>query len=335
MMNWMRRHIWLFLLITHISFTLFVNRSVGYAAAKPSEFPVSEAIRSSDDRPNPHNPFWITTRQLGFVAGREIKRNMEGGLFAIDLQTKEVKKLLNRYVSYATFLPKLNRLSFVDVGKPQRGLTLFTKSLEENDLRDYDLLAFNPSWSPDNKKVVFADLSYDADLFIADVQTGKIEPLGDLGRDKETNGTEAPDWSPDGREIVYVGWDKSSRIKDSGYIPKMSRLYRFDLRTRAYRRLTTGSFQDREPAYSPDGKHIAFVSNRSKNFELWIIKRDGTGLRKLTNVAKQDFQVGLGKAAWSPDQKKIAFTVVPSKIRSRVGGFPYEGSRIWLLQMGQ
>jgi TolB protein len=337
-MNGMHRQICIFLLIAHTWFVFFVNRSAGYAAEKkPSEFPVFELIGLSDDRPNPHNPFWIATRKLGFVTDEGTKRKPEGAVFAIDLQTKDVKKLLNRPVFDVSFLPKLNRISFGDAGK-DGFITVFTKSLEENDLREYNLetvAVFGPSWSPDGRRVVFGNTSYDSDLLVADIESGKTENLGDLGRARETAGTDGPDWSPDGREIVYVGWDKSSRIKDGGYVPKISRLYRFDLRARTYRRLTSGSFQDTDPAYSPGGKHIAFVSNRSKNFELWIINRDGTGLRKLTNVAKQGFQVGFGKPAWSPDQKKIAFTVVSSKIRSRVGGFPYEGSRIWVLQMSQ
>jgi Tol biopolymer transport system component len=337
-MYWSRRYICGFLLTAHICFTAFVSGSACYGAAKEaSELLVSEVIGSARDRPNPHNPFWIARQKLGLVTEQQVNRKLEGGIFVIDLQTREFDTLLNRSVSDVSFLSGSNRLSFVAVGKDQV-LSLFTKSVEGNDLKEYDFEAFavySPSWSPDERRVVFANASYDSDLLVADVGSGKTENLGDLGRAGETAGTDGPDWSPDGREIVYVGWDKSSRIKNDGYVPKISRLYVFDLRGRSYRRLTTGSFQDLDPAYSPDGKHIAFVSNRSKSFELWIINRDGTGLRKLTNVSAQGFQVGLGKPAWSPDQKMIAFTVVPSEIRSRVGGFPYEGSRIWALRMDQ
>jgi Tol biopolymer transport system component len=130
-----------------------------------------------------------------------------------------------------------------------------------------------------------------------------------------------------------MGWDKTSRSKDGGYRPQMSRLYRLDLPTRSYRRLTSGLFQDRDPAYSPDGKQIVFVSNRSKNFELWIINRDGSDLRKLTNLAKVGLQAGFDKPAWSPDQKTIALTVMPRKSIARMAAVPYEGSKIWLLKL--
>jgi Tol biopolymer transport system component len=193
---------------------------------------------------------------------------------------------------------------------------------------------FDHSWSPDRRKLVFVGSSYDADLAIVNVESGEYQDdLGDLGRGTETNGTEGPDWSPNGKEIIYVGWDKSSRIEDNGYIPKISRLYKFDLRLRRYQRLTSGSFQDRWPAYSPRGKYIAFVSNRSNNSELWLVNSDGKGLRQLTDMGKQGLQVAGEKPAWSPDQKMIAFTVVPSKDSPRRGGFPYGGSTIWLLQM--
>ena len=331
-MTQIRRKIWFFIVGICIGVLPRVACSVA-AVDRWNQIPSYELIRPSNDRPNPHNPFWITTQQLGFVVGQEIKGEMEGGLYTFDFQTKEVKKLLGRYVFDAAFLPELNRLSFVAVGKPQQGITLFTKSVDKEDLREYNILPFSPSWSPDKKKVAFANLSYDADLFIADVETGKLEALGDLGRGKETNGTEAPDWSPTGREIVYVGWDKTSRTKEDSYVPKISRIYRFDVGSHNYRRLTSGSFQDREPAYSPDGKYIAFMSNRSQNFELWLMNRDGTNLRRLTDMGKQGHQVALGKPAWSPDQKRIAFSVTPSTKKPYMGGFPFEGAAVWVLEL--
>ncbi|MBI4524917.1 MAG: PD40 domain-containing protein [Deltaproteobacteria bacterium] len=324
-----------FLLLIGYTFALSGTVSVGYAAEqKTRDFSVYEAIRPTKETPNPHSPFWITTQQLGFVAGQELKGTTRGAVFVVDLQTKNVRTILMQYVFYPTFLQKLNLLSFVAVGKHD-GLTLFTKSIKQNHLREYEFGAFSPSWSPDNKKVVFADLSYDSDLYVADVDTGKVEPLDDLGRGEETEGTEGPDWSPNGREIVYVGWDKSSRIPDSGYVPKISRLYKFYLRLRKYQRLTGGSFQDRWPAYSPSGKEIAFVSNRSQNPELWLMNSDGKGIRRLTDMGKRGYQVGGEKPAWSPDQRKIAFSVIPTTKPPRRGGFPFENSTIWILEVGK
>jgi Tol biopolymer transport system component/DNA-binding winged helix-turn-helix (wHTH) protein len=57
------------------------------------------------------------------------------------------------------------------------------------------------------------------------------------------------------------------------------------------------------PRYSPDGKHIAFVSNRSGSFEIWMSNSDGTGI---VNVSKLN-NPQTGTPNWSPDSKKIVF----------------------------
>lgn len=58
-----------------------------------------------------------------------------------------------------------------------------------------------------------------------------------------------------------------------------------------------------DPCFSPDGNKIAFISNRTGSTELWIMNKDGSGQRKLTNT-------GATKAnnpVWSKDGQKILF----------------------------
>jgi Tol biopolymer transport system component len=67
-------------------------------------------------------------------------------------------------------------------------------------------------------------------------------------------------------------------------------------------RLTNNAANDGQPAWSPDGKKIAFVSNRAGNDEIYVMNADGTGVTRLTNNTTAD------KApAWSPNGTKIAF----------------------------
>lgn len=47
-------------------------------------------------------------------------------------------------------------------------------------------------------------------------------------------------------------------------------------------RLTDDLFRDRWPVWSPDGKELAFYSNRSGSYGIWAIKPDGSGLRPIT-----------------------------------------------------
>jgi Tol biopolymer transport system component len=63
--------------------------------------------------------------------------------------------------------------------------------------------------------------------------------------------------------------------------------------------------EEMDPAFSPDGKSIAFVSNRSGRWNLWIGNADGTGLRELAAQSLLPFH-----PAWSPDSREIAFDSV-------------------------
>jgi len=60
--------------------------------------------------------------------------------------------------------------------------------------------------------------------------------------------------------------------------------------------------QDAHPTWSPDGKQIAFASNRDGNYEIYLMNADGTAPIRLTNSPGLDYG-----PAWSPDGKQIAF----------------------------
>ncbi len=59
---------------------------------------------------------------------------------------------------------------------------------------------------------------------------------------------------------------------------------------------------DRDPAWSPDGKRIAFVSDRDGNFEIYVMNADGSGQRRLTTNSAAD-----RNPAWSRDGKQLIF----------------------------
>jgi dipeptidyl aminopeptidase/acylaminoacyl peptidase len=60
--------------------------------------------------------------------------------------------------------------------------------------------------------------------------------------------------------------------------------------------------KDRHPRWSPDGKKLLFESNRSGDFQLWVISLDGGEAKQLTTISTE-----AGNALWSPDGKTIAF----------------------------
>src|SRR6266851_4837885 len=57
------------------------------------------------------------------------------------------------------------------------------------------------------------------------------------------------------------------------------------------------------PAWSPDGKKIAFASDRDGTMNIYVMDADGSNAKNITNDPSYD-----ADPAWSPDGKKIVFT---------------------------
>jgi len=116
----------------------------------------------------------------------------------------------------------------------------------------------------------------------------------------------APVWSPDGRRIAFVSFRDTLAGKwgvGNGSIYIMN----FDPLTGTgggnVTRVTDDEGSDGWPTWSPDGKRIAFQSDRGGNRDIWVINTDGSSLVRLTNHPSADRYPD-----WSPDGKKIAFT---------------------------
>jgi Tol biopolymer transport system component len=71
-------------------------------------------------------------------------------------------------------------------------------------------------------------------------------------------------------------------------------------------RLTDAPGLEGMGTWSPDGRRIAFVSDRDGNWEIYVMASDGTKQRRLTNTPVDE-----GSPVWSPDGKKIAYLVDP------------------------
>lgn len=158
-----------------------------------------------------------------------------------------------------------------------------------------------PVWHPVTGELVFVKYTAeagheDSEILTADPNSGKTVPFL-----MQSGIQDYPDFSTDGRTLVYsVGYTVS--LHRSG-VQVIRQLWLMDLERGSARPLTSASSQDIQADWSPSGKEIAFASNRSGQFEIWVTRPDGSGLRQITS--------GSGAKtwpAWSPDGKSIMFT---------------------------
>ncbi len=151
----------------------------------------------------------------------------------------------------------------------------------------------DPAWSPDGKRIAFVlmrDGLEQIQLMNSD-GTG-VEPLTPANVK-----TIHPNWHPDGRSLAYCTDDDLEPPKKNP-----AEIYSIDIASREITKLIAGGVNT-YPAWSPDGKKIAFRRMLGENnSEVFIANADGSDARNLTNHPAFD-----GWPAWSPDGSRIAF----------------------------
>ena len=159
----------------------------------------------------------------------------------------------------------------------------------------------SPSWSPDGKRIAFmSDRKGDVvnwDIYVMDADGGNQQRLtNNLTED------EYPSWSPDGNRIAFSAGREGHFENELGITYE---IYVMDADGGNQQRLTENRNNDWHSAWSPDGKRIAFMSDRKGdvvNWDIYVIDADGGNPQNLTENRETD-----SSPSWSPDGKRIAF----------------------------
>ncbi len=185
-----------------------------------------------------------------------------------------------------------------------------------------------PRWSPDGHWLAFvADRGHGPQLHVASMEGGEAVAITEMA-----HGVSHPAWSPDSSQLAFVArtgdWkpmDERSAIERSAprvvsglrsrfdsigwFDDRRSHIFVVAVEGGKATQITDGDWDDAEPAWSPDGGSITFVSDRSAtrfdevHRDVWVVPVSGSRRpRRLTR--------GLGTGAfplWSPDGRTIAY----------------------------
>ncbi len=142
--------------------------------------------------------------------------------------------------------------------------------------------------------------------------------LLDMETYMEMESVGSPNISPDGKLILFTrGW--VDKVNDR----TRRNLWMVDVDGLRVRKLTEGDWSDSSPVWSPDGKKIAFLSDRDGTTQLYIMWMDTREVAQLTHL-----QTAPSSLKWSPDGQTLAFTmfiqdntpILPIKLPKRPSG---------------
>ncbi len=200
-------------------------------------------------------------------------------------------RLLRENASHPAFAPRGRRLAFRNLDPLHLGLSILDlRTGESHELTAY-VEDSTPAWSPTAEQIVFASNKHGDRRW----RLYAIAPTEVRGEGEVWGFGEMPAWSPDdkdGGRIAYHGCDPQGNncglwlIKAGGFEPTQ----------------LTADPSDTAPAWSPDGKRIAFISARNGNWDLYLVTvADGQVTRLTDHPAAEVAPV------WSPDGRWLAF----------------------------
>jgi Tol biopolymer transport system component/tRNA A-37 threonylcarbamoyl transferase component Bud32 len=170
-----------------------------------------------------------------------------------------------------------------------------------------------PAWSPDGKALLYAgEVGNIRKIFRKDLVSGQNSQLTHGDSDELQ-----PTWSPDGKQTAFVRARQSGVKLQPGDVFGQFQdgdVWVLDLASGEESKLVENAFN---PAYSPDGQHIAVDASWAGPRRIWLLDRQGHNPQQVTTDTSEE--VDHLAPAWSPDGRKIVFqNLVRTKFDIRV-----------------
>lgn len=192
-------------------------------------------------------------------------------------------------------------------------LRLSGDSLDEDFPTYYNLGGsfFGPKLNPKMTKLaVYGTVGWERGVWVWDSGTNDFYKISDDGSE--------PDWSPDGRALVF-----------HGYVGQNDALLMADTLGNGATTIAQGFTYLASPAFSPDGRRVAFIARTGSNdFQVWTVGTDGKGLAQITTDG-----AGAAGLAWTPSGHDIVYVHYRWSEYTCSGG-SYPAGTIWRVDPG-
>jgi Tol biopolymer transport system component/DNA-binding winged helix-turn-helix (wHTH) protein len=258
----------------------------------PTSGGLSQAIVEVEKGAHPFEPAWSPD---GNWLAYTVERLSQSSLYLLSLETLvneplETAKPEEAQDRKPVFSPDGKKIAFLRTVQGKTSIQVISLkggeavqlSMEQQTINDLD-------WMPDGRAVVFAS---NEGIWKLPVSGGKAELLAALGATVDRLAV--------AREARRMAYEQSS---------EESNIWQISLAQSEPRatQLIGSSRADAYPAISPDGKWIAFVSDRTGSPQIWKSDWTGSNAVALTNWN----EVKMRKPCWSPDGRLIAFAANP------------------------
>jgi len=300
-------------------------RSVGAVALSPDGRHLAYSVAMRDEPGRPYGQLWVmdVTTQKSIRFGGDKDRS-GGAVWSPDGK-------------WIAFLGKLGDKRGLMIAKPD-GSDVTVLASPEGTNSPLPGTGNEVSWSPDGKQIAYisstpdiraADASGDPmvitrylykpdagegmtrfndnqrlHIFVVNVGTKQTRQLTKGDTDEHSI-----DWSPDGKEILYLANPEPNQDEFFNYD-----VFALKVTDNSVRRITATEFNEYDPMWSPDGKKILFrgtrrgLTDRETTMEdthVWVMNADGSDRREIGAVIDNR----QGTPHWSPDGNSVYFTV--------------------------